>query len=84
MVKITRHSIHAVVLGFSAAVIGVEKCKCLVLRYDVFSTTFEGARTWPLIHIVFTHFQKRGEEVFFSVSYRKHKIKVGLRNAVKR
>ncbi|XP_073135793.1 uncharacterized protein [Henckelia pumila] len=54
VVKITRHSIHAVVLGFSAAVIGVED-----------------------IREEFKHKSKRGEEVFVSVSYRKHKIKVG-------
>ncbi|XP_073043795.1 uncharacterized protein [Primulina eburnea] len=54
VVKITRNSIHAVVLGFSAAVIGVED-----------------------IREEFKHKSKRGEEVFASLSYRKHKIKVG-------
>ncbi|KZV44108.1 hypothetical protein F511_30985 [Dorcoceras hygrometricum] len=62
VVKITRNSIHAVVLGFSAAVIGVED-----------------------IREEFKHKTKRGEEVFVSLSYRKHKIKVGtiLRFVVK-
>ncbi|KAH6789219.1 DNA-directed RNA polymerase [Perilla frutescens var. frutescens] len=62
VVKLTPHSIHAVVLGFSSAVIADDD-----------------------IRDEFKHKAKSGEEVYFSRTNRKHKIKVGtiLRFSVK-